>query len=154
ARGAAARVVAPDSRRGVRGLREVFAMNDPDRHPEAEEPRPWEETGVVRRDCEPHRGELLRLIGIGSLAAPLAGLLLSPLLGFLAGISLGATVWVLAGGDLAKMEAGLMDPEGRRVTRTARRLGLAGVLVSLCVLVVGVVAVLVLLYLTGQGPPA
>jgi hypothetical protein len=93
---------------------------------------------------------MLRGLGITSLILPLAGLLLSPLIGFVAGVSLGLTVWVLAGRDLAKMDAGLMDPDGRRVTKSARRLGLAGVLVSLGVLVLGVLIVTAFLVLIGR----
>ena len=125
---------------------------EPDRppDPDAAEARPWEQPGVVRRDCEPHRGGMLRGLGIVSLILPLAFLLLSPLLGFVAGVSLGLTVWVLAGRDLAKMDAGLMDSDGRRATKSARRLGLAGVLVSLGILILGVLLVTAVLLLTGH----
>jgi hypothetical protein len=88
---------------------------------------------------------MLRGLGIASVAAPFAGLLLSPLVGLVAGVSLGATVWVLAGQDLAKMQAGVMDPDGRRLTRSARRLGLAGVLVSLAVFALAVLLVVLVL---------
>jgi hypothetical protein len=123
-------------------------MKDPGPQPVPDEPRPWERPGTVRRDVEPHRDRLLRLLGIASLVIPFAGLFLSPLIGLVAGVSLGLTVWVLAGRDLAKMEAGLMDPDGRRETKSARRLGLAGVLVSLAVLILVVAAVIAVLRLT------
>src|SRR4051794_29831961 len=46
-------------------------MCEHERHPDDEdEPRPWEEAGVVRRDCEPHRGPTLQLAGRAGL--PLA----------------------------------------------------------------------------------
>jgi hypothetical protein len=91
-----------------------------------------------------------RGLGIVSLILPLSGLLVSPLLGFVAGVSVGLTVWVLAGRDLAKIDAGLMDPDGRRVTRSARWLGLAGVLVSLGVLALRVLIVTAFLVLIGR----
>jgi hypothetical protein len=124
-------------------------MSDADQQPDASDPRPWQQPGAVRRDCEPHRGRLLRVLGIASLVIPFAGLFLSPLIGLVAGVSLGLTVWVLAGSDLAKMAAGLMDPDGQRATLSARRLGLAGVLVSLAVFLLVVAAVIALLRLTG-----
>ena len=122
-------------------------MTEPDRPPEADDPRPWQEPGAVRRDCEPHRGEMLRGLGILSVVMPFTALLVSPLIGFIAGVALGLTVWVLAGRDLARMDAGQMDPDGRRLTRSARRLGLAGVLVSfgILLLVVGIVTAVLLL---------
>jgi hypothetical protein len=105
-------------------------------------PRPWEEPGVVRRDCEPHRGPALRLLAraglaVGGLAAALAGL--TPLgLAYAphdpacfavaaAAAALAAAAWALAGGvwwgcrrDLALMRAGRMDPSGRARTAGAR----------------------------------
>jgi hypothetical protein len=125
-------------------------MTEPDRQPDADAPRPWEEPGMVRRDCEPHRGGVLRALGIASLVVPPAGLLIAPLIGFVGGIALGLTVWALAGRDLAKMDAGLMDPDGRRATMSARRLGLTGVLVSLGMLVLLVLVVSALMLWIGH----
>jgi hypothetical protein len=119
-------------------------MTDADLPPEADDPRPWLQPGAVRRDCEPHRGGLLRGLGIVSLVVPFAGLVISPAIGIVAGVSLGLTIWVLAGRDLAKMDAGVMDPNGRRQTRSSRRWALAGVLVSVGLLVLVVAAVVAL----------
>jgi hypothetical protein len=115
-----------------------------------DESRPWERPGALRRDCEPHRGGMLRGLATAGLILPLAGLLLAPLVGFVAGVSVGLTVWVLAGRDLAKMDAGRMDPDGRRLTQSARRLGLAGVLVSLGALALGGLIVAAFLVLVGR----
>jgi hypothetical protein len=130
--------------------RDASARADPDYPPDAADPRPWEEPGTVRRDCEPHRAGLLRGLGIASLVAPFAGLVISPLIGFVAGISLGITVYVLARGDLAKMDDGIMDPDGRPPTRTARGLGLAGILLSLGLLVLGVLVVIAFISLASH----
>lgn len=123
-------------------------MNDPQAPPDADDPRPWEEAGRVRRDCEPHRGPMLRGLGIVSVVLVPVGALASPLIGVVAGVALGLTVWVLAGRDLARMDAGVMDPEGRRETQSARRLGLAGVLASFGLLALVVLVVAALLYFT------
>ena len=46
-------------------------------------------------------------------------------------VPLGLVLWDQGGHDLAKIEAGLMDPEGRRATAEARDRALAAVVVSL-----------------------
>jgi hypothetical protein len=63
---------------------------------------------------------LLVLGRIGSLCAMLTPVLLLP--GVVA-IYLGVTVWRSAREDLTKMQKGLMDPAGRRLTERARRHG-------------------------------
>jgi hypothetical protein len=98
--------------------------------------RPWEQPGAVRRDREPHRGPLLLLLGrIGSLCAMLTPVLVVP---GVVGLSLGLTVWLLAGADLAKMRAGLMDPAGRQQSERARWHGLVAALFAACWLVIAV----------------
>jgi hypothetical protein len=55
---------------------------------------PWEQPGAVRRDCEPHRGQLvLKLADAGLLLGALA-----LCVGFVAllALALGAAAWVLA----------------------------------------------------------
>ena len=39
---------------------------------------------------------------------------------------LGLVPWILANGDLAAMDAGTMDPEGRDLTKVGRILGIIG----------------------------
>jgi hypothetical protein len=118
-------------------------QQQPEPRPQGEE-RPWEEEGNVRRDCEPHRGNWLKLLGT-----------LALLLGFVAGvfvclgvvsIPLGIVVWRLAARDLAEMRAGRMDPNGEKETRDARKRAevamltpLAGLLIWATVFLVGIV---------------
>jgi hypothetical protein len=97
--------------------------------PATEDDRPWEQPGAVRRDIEPHRGDLLRVLGDG-------GLLLGALslcLGFLAplGLGLGLAAWVLSSYDLRRMRARLLDPDGLAATAYGRRRARAGVALSL-----------------------
>src|SRR5437868_5323697 len=67
--------------------------------------------GEVRRDCEPHRGPFLQLLG--AVCMLLGALSLCLLLPSLAGFPLGLWVWRMARGDQEKMHVGLMDPDGR-----------------------------------------
>jgi hypothetical protein len=96
---------------------------------DAEDGRPWERPGAVRRDCAPHRGGLLLALGDASL---LLGAL-SLALGFLAvtGLCVGAAAWALAARDLRWMRARVMDPAGRSRTARARARAGAGVALSL-----------------------
>jgi hypothetical protein len=80
--------------------------------------RPWEWLGLPRRDCEPHRGEVLYLLGNLSL---ICGLLsLCTLVPSLIGLPLGLVVAFLARRDLDEMSTGRMDPGGRDHTEMAR----------------------------------
>jgi hypothetical protein len=98
-------------------LSEQLPTNDVDN-------RPWERPGVVRRDCEPHRGPLLSVLGGTSLAV--AGFLACiPATGFLA-LPLALVTFYLARRDLVQMRVGCMDPTGQRQTRRAQyRAGVA-----------------------------
>jgi hypothetical protein len=81
---------------------------------------PWELPGGFRRDCEPHRADLLLWLSGVSLLCCLAALV--PCfagLPALLGVPLGLTTWVLARRDLALMRKGLMDPGGEAGTRKA-----------------------------------
>jgi hypothetical protein len=91
--------------------------------------RPWERPGAVRRDSLPHRGWLLR--ALGSVSVALGYLALCGGVTGLAGLPLGLTVCALAGGDLARIRKGLIDPDGREPTEQARYLGFIGVLLNL-----------------------
>lgn len=83
-------------------------------HDEPEDARPWERPGAVRKDYEPHRGNLLAWVGmaamLGTAFVPGLGLILLPL---------SASVRATARADLARMHAGIMQPEGRPRTREA-----------------------------------
>jgi len=97
--------------------------------PDPDDPRPWERPGEVRRDCEPHRGRLLLWLGIASWVCGLASLAL--VVPALLGLALGLTTLVLARRDLAKMEAGLMDPAGAGLVRRASGYAVVGTILSL-----------------------
>jgi hypothetical protein len=87
------------------------------------EPRPWEEPGQWRRDGVPHRGRLLNGLAVAAAVCAVLGwgLCLPAPVGF----GLGVLVWLMARRDLRLMEAGLMDPAGRELTETARRVGIS-----------------------------
>jgi hypothetical protein len=72
-----------------------------------------------RPGLEPHRGQLILVLGLVSFVA-------APLL-------LGPVTWIMATGDLRKMAAGRMDRAGRDQTRIGRICGLLST--SLCLLV-------------------
>jgi hypothetical protein len=107
---------------------------------------PWELPGNFRRDCEPHRAGLLRLlaaliVGAGGLCLlvstaefwpiPSAALLsLSALAGAAGVTALGIWVWTLARKDVALMRLGLMDPRGEGGTRRAGWLAALGALLA------------------------
>jgi hypothetical protein len=83
-----------------------------------------------RRDCEPHRGSWVQLLGVVSIILGTLSIFLCGLSGLIA-VPLGVAAWVMSGRDLAKMEAGLMDPSGLTQTRTGRQCGILGVIFSL-----------------------
>jgi hypothetical protein len=93
----------------------------PDRYdaPVSEGPR---EVGEIRRDLEPHRGPLIMVLGIVSLV----------MLGFLPplGIPFGIAAWVMGRGDLKKIRAGVIDPDGESKTNAGRLCGLVGTIIS------------------------
>jgi LSD1 subclass zinc finger protein len=101
---------------------------------EDEETGAWEEPSRgLRRDCEPHRGFWVSLLGNGS---TVLGALAIPLCGVpgLVGLPLGIAAWVMGNADLVKMQAGLMDPAGRSRTRSGRDCGIVGLTLSgLCI---------------------
>jgi hypothetical protein len=97
-------------------------------HPPGGEDRPWEQPGAVRRDCEPHRGAALLLLGRVSLGCGLLGLLgvTAPL-----GLALGCAVMALSEHDRGRMRAGEMDPAGGSLVAHADRYAAWGVVLSL-----------------------
>ena len=88
---------------------------------------PWERPGCFRRDCEPHRGNLLWWLAAAGCA--LGALALLPWCGWwlgLIGIPLSLCSRYMAQTDLAKMQAGLMEPYGEGVTASAKSLSTLG----------------------------
>jgi hypothetical protein len=91
---------------------------------------------TVRRDCEPHRGNVILVLGIFSLV-------FLPCAYILVGIVLGAIAWVMGNRDIKKIRAGTMDPEGEGVTNAGRICGIVGVSTN------AFVAILSCLYMGG-----
>ncbi len=96
----------------------------------------------VRRDREPHRGPLIQALGVVSLLLSVLAFPLSMFAGGALGVpvggpvgllaaGLGAAAWVMSGRDLARMNEGLMDPDGRSRTWAGRQCGILGVVFCL-----------------------
>ena len=79
---------------------------------------------------KPHRGTLILVLGI-------LGLLVCQLLGIAA--------WVMGKQDLAEMDAGVMDPEGRQLTNIGKILGI----ISVVLMVIGLLFFVLTLVLAG-----
>ncbi len=94
---------------------------------------PWDEADAVRRDCEPHRGGLLHVLSVVALLTGAFSLLCVPL-GFI-GLPLGMLVWVWARRDLVEIRAGIMEPEGERLTAEALYFAQGGTLAGVLGLV-------------------
>jgi hypothetical protein len=99
---------------------------------DTDEPRPWEEPGAVRRDCAPHRAAWLRRLAGPALV--LCGAALFWGVTGLVGVPLALVLRAAAGRDLARMQAGTMDPDGRPATEHARRLAEAALWVGVTAL--------------------
>jgi hypothetical protein len=79
----------------------------------------------LRRDCEPHRAQWIGLLGNASLILAALALPLCGLPGLL-GLPLGIAAWRMGSADLARIQAGTMDPEGWSKTRLGRECGIVG----------------------------
>ena len=90
---------------------------------------PWLAPGHLRRDCEPHRGPLLTVLGLAALACGLGSVFV--VVTAVIGLPLGVAVSRMASHDLNRMRWGQMDPEGRRAAVLAQLWGVLGVLCSL-----------------------
>jgi len=111
---------------------------------------PWEAPGAYRRDCEPHRGDVLQLLGGVSLMLGCIGFIS---LGATAvvGFPLGLLVLYLARRDLAKMKVGNMDPHGESLTDSAWAQACCGALVSLAALALGALVMMAWVSLRYSG---
>jgi hypothetical protein len=95
--------------------------------PECGVRQPGRTRAVVEKfDGEPHRGTAILVLGVLSL--------------FTMPVPLGLIAWLWANEDLKKMDAGVMDPEGRGSTQAGKVCGMISVILSIGALV------LVLLY--------
>jgi hypothetical protein len=94
--------------------------------------RPWDREyrpyRDVRRDSEPHRGNLILTLGIVSIVT---AWLLGPV-----GLIIGIVAWVMGQRDLKKMRTNVMDPQGLGSTQAGWICGIIGTafggLMSLC----------------------
>mgnify|MGYP001811615917 CR=1 FL=1 len=77
---------------------------------------------------EQHRGTLILVLGIVSLVACQI---------------LGIVPWIMANGDLQKMAAGTMDPEGEGMTKAGKICGLIAVILAV-IAIVGTIAMFAL----------
>ncbi len=82
----------------------------------------------LQRDCQPHRGRLMRTLGVCSLAIGGLAMAFFPL--SLVALPLCLTTWIWARLDLAKIRGGLMDPCGERLTYEAHNDAVAGLVLS------------------------
>jgi hypothetical protein len=111
-------------------------------HPPDDAPPPWEQPGAVRRDVEPHRGGLLRALGVTSLI--FGGLAPVLVVTALVAFPLGAAVWVIARRDLRQMAAGSMDSSGCGATKEGRDCGAVAAVLSLLAALVALFLAVVL----------
>jgi hypothetical protein len=100
--------------------------------PGAEVP-PWEARGLLRRDCDPHRGNVLVLLGSAAVLCGMAAICLG--VPGLLGLPFGLVVYTLGQRDLERMKAGTMDPSGRALTIQGGELAVGGILLNLLGLV-------------------
>ena len=81
---------------------------------------------------KPHRGTLILVLGI---------------LGLVLCQPIGIAAWIMGKQDLAEMDAGVMDPEGRQLTNIGKILGI----IALVFMLLGILAVVALTVLGGVG---
>lgn len=84
----------------------------------------------TRRDCEPHRGTTILVLGILSLVSLMLAFCL-PVVTSLVGVVLGAIAWWMAQADLSKMKLGTMDPDGKGTTQAGWICAIIGTLINL-----------------------
>lgn len=87
---------------------------------------------------QPHRGAIVLVLGILSL------IVCAPL---------GIAAWIMGKGDMAKMDAGAMDPSGRGLTQAGTICGIIGTVLFGLQLVIGVLWV-VFAVIIGVGAAA
>jgi predicted Zn finger-like uncharacterized protein len=122
------------------------------RDEEDDEDSPRRERRPVRRDCEPHRAGLVLTLGITSLVLVGVCWPLSPISAIM-----GVITWVMGSGDLRKMNAGQMDPEGRGSTQAGYVCGIISACLGLlftigCAAYIGLVAMVASNAGPGMGP--
>ncbi len=78
---------------------------------------------------EPNRGTLILILGILSIV--------------LSCFPLGIAAWIMGNGDLKKMAAGQMDPEGEGMTKAGKICGIISLVLAVVIIVVYVVIIVV-----------
>jgi predicted Zn finger-like uncharacterized protein len=86
---------------------------------------------LPRRDTEPHRGALILVFGIISIASVVLN---ACYVGVLIGLPLGITAWVLGSADLRKIKNHQMDEEGLGTTQAGWICGIIGTILQSLVL--------------------
>jgi hypothetical protein len=94
---------------------------------------PWERPGGVRRDCLPHQGLLVLVLGNASFVCGVLALLL--ILPGLLGLVLGIGASLLGTQQLGRINAGLVDPDGRQEVERGLSRSVWGMAMSSCGLV-------------------
>jgi hypothetical protein len=89
------------------------------------------------RRLKPHRGDMIQILGILSL--------FSLFFGFF--IVLGPVAWIMGNSDLAEMDAGRMDPSGRKPTATGRVCGMIATIVYCSLAAVSALTGLLIMFL-------
>jgi hypothetical protein len=80
---------------------------------------------IARRDCAPHRGNTVLVLGIVSLTCIMLSLGI-PVIPSLVGAPLGIAAWWMGQVDLRRMKAQAMDPSGKGVTQAGWICGIVG----------------------------
>jgi endogenous inhibitor of DNA gyrase (YacG/DUF329 family) len=121
---------------------------------DADRPR---ERNELRRDCEPHRGSTIFVMGLVSLIAASLALIFvvccAPL-GFVlcfASMGSGIPAWIMGHGDLKKIKAGTMDPRGRGPTKGGLILGIIGTILGILALLAGAAFIAFIIYNANNG---
>jgi predicted Zn finger-like uncharacterized protein len=106
---------------------------------------------LPRRDSEPHRGALILVFGIISIASVVLNVCY---VGVLIGLPLGIAAWVMGGSDLRKIKNHEMDEEGLGTTQAGWICGIVGtILQSLVLLTCGGFFTFILLMQANSAPP-
>lgn len=89
------------------------------------------ETSTQTGQLKPHRGTMILVFGI---------------LGLVCCIIFGIVAWIMGNKDLAEMDAGLMDPEGRGLTQAGKVCGIISVVIQ----IIGII-IYILMMIIGIG---
>jgi hypothetical protein len=91
--------------------------------------RPFARRGLPpRRDCEPHRGNTILVLGVLCLSCLVFFMI--PILPALVGVVLGIIALWMAQGDVRRIQEGTMDPAGRNSTQAGRVCALIGTILN------------------------